>query len=322
VKHVQGKNCASDQEWKNKCIEIMKIKSTRKVAWLKSLGTEAIADSEWYISVLSGDTDLDSWSFSNPRLIGVQTSGGRGRLSKKRTGTNNPCTRKKILRCSFSKEEVREFAVNLLESLLDTPLKSLSIPLWKGIDEQFPDFACLFADIKVERDGRGFNKKNFVIADILGITVEKWQEIMIKRRGEIISNSQMKNLSFRSWSSGHAASLTSSWKISKTQLRLYSMVLAFDPEASMEKKININGTWRSYDIWSPLLGAVIEMHGRVWHDPKNTKQGIAHICSSNFVNDEIKKNAALASGFQYLVFWDDQEPDWKEQLREAYGKNN
>jgi predicted oxidoreductase (fatty acid repression mutant protein) len=90
----------------------------------------------------------------------------------------------------------------------------------------------------------------------------------------------------------------------------------------MEKKININGSWKSYDIWSPLLGAVIEMHGRVWHDPSHTKEGISHICSANTLNDEIKKKAAMASGFGYFVFWDDQESEWEMQLRGIYGQNH
>ena len=112
--------------------------------------------------------------------------------------------------------------------------------------------------------------------------------------------------------------MTSQWRVTKPHRRLYEMVLQYDPTAILEYRIQINNRWKSFDVYSPKLNILIEMHGRIWHDLSSSTPGVKDICYKNIENDKIKKDFANSNGFGYEVFWDDEEANWPERLKNIY----
>lgn len=63
----------------------------------------------------------------------------------------------------------------------------------------------------------------------------------------------------------------------RPHMRLYDRIKAHDSSAVIEYAVNIDGTYKRYDIYSPKINALIEMHGRVFHDLTMTKSGLRNI---------------------------------------------
>lgn len=44
------------------------------------------------------------------------------------------------------------------------------------------------------------------------------------------------------------------------------------------------------------------------------------LLDKNLLNDKLKEESALRLGKRYIVFWDNQIKNWKDQLESIYGK--
>jgi hypothetical protein len=100
------------------------------------------------------------------------------------------------------------------------------------------------------------------------------------------------------------------------------MIQEFDPDASIEKRFTGPTKSFSYDVFSPRINALIEMHGRVWHDLNATPPKLAKMVEKNVENDRLKEALAKAMKLRYEVFWDDQQDSWSEKLEELYGHSS
>jgi hypothetical protein len=76
---------------------------------------------------------------------------------------------------------------------------------------------------------------------------------------------------------------------------------------------------KSFDIYSPKIGALIEMHGDFWHKLGPKSQKMEPLIKSNIANDALKKAIAEAKGFKYIVFWQSEHPNWIQKIGELYG---
>jgi hypothetical protein len=182
------------------------------------------------------------------------------------------------------------------------------------IEERFPDFMYGFADLN-SGSRRGFNAENTVLSHLTSIPVKSLIKMSHKQRGKHISKGQLASEKFKSFASKHAASLVSSLRVSKPQRILFEMFKSVDPHTKMEFGIATTRGYKSFDFMVPSLNAVIEMHGRVFHDINKSPNGLKTLCKGNVQNDEFKKDVAIASGYNYFVFWDDETHTWFNTIR-------
>ena len=58
----------------------------------------------------------------------------------------------------------------------------------------------------------------------------------------------------------------SKWRITKPHKILFILIKNIDFDAQIEFRVKNENKWHSYDIYSPKINSLIEMHGRFWHD--------------------------------------------------------
>lgn len=322
--HILSQKCSLSQCDKNEIVAVLNKKTKKQWAWRVSDGKNALADIGWYLSVILKETGLDEWSFVKPRKTGECTKNHYNSMSENRSGASNPMVKTKLIDIDFSKKDVSEFAKECVHEIYKN--KELTgRSLIDMINSQFPDFFYLFAsDFGSGEIGsiRGANYQNLAVAQLLGISVREWTKFLAKRRGEFIRKGQMASSKFHLVASKIGAGLSSRIRVTKPQRRLFELIKYYDSESKLEFWVKHDNQIRVFDIYSPRFNALIEMHGRVWHDDSRTKLGLIDICRSNMINDIYKKNIASVLGFKYIEFWDDEEYDWETQIKDKLNENS
>jgi len=317
--HVSSiKKCTLSKHRKEFILMILSLKSQNRSAWRISQGIEAIADSNWFYSVIYGDTLLSDWSFDSPRIVGAITPLSRKKMSRLRTGSSNPAIRNIIPNYSITElSDLTKQSFHIIEKCNKQNLRDIM----KIIESNYPRFKLMFSDRKyITRDKkRGYNKDNFILADLLNIDIDELLVLSKKFRGRAISKGQKASSKFLLFASRQGASLSSKWRISKPQKILFEMIKSVDSLACIEKSVNYKGKYKVFDIFSPKINAVIEMHGRVFHDPYRTKDSLTKIAIKNNQNDLLKESIANSLGMKYLVFWDDEIENWFLEITKIYG---
>jgi hypothetical protein len=313
--HLKGSKCKVPLERKEFLMKILSLKTKHRYAWSIKLGLNATSNSKWFYSIIEGTSNLEDWTFSSPRKVGSLPPCVLKRFSQERSGINNPMVRSNIK--NYNIEDIKEFAKLTFKHIQDHDdcfRKIISI-----LESEYPMFKYEFSDLKISnKKTRGFNKENYILSLLLDIDVDEIIKISHKMRGKSISKGQNASEKFKRSASEHAASLTSSIRISKPQIILYNMIKSVDPEAILEKIIYNNGFYKAYDIYSPAINALIEMHGRVFHDPTKATGKLIPIAEKNFKNDELKKSIAKHNNMKYIVFWDDEFNSWQETIKILY----
>lgn len=313
--HLKSAKCLVLPERKEFLIKILSLNTKHGYAWSLKLGLDATKDYKWFYSVIDGSSNLDDWTFSRPRKIGSIPPSILKRFSKERSGSNNPVTKANAK--NYNLEEMKEFAKLTFKSIQDRGGSFREIV--SILESKYPMFKYQFADINVKNKKiRGFNKENFILSVLLDIEVNDIIKISHKMRGRSISKGQNASDKFKSSASKHAANLMSSLRVSKPQRILYNMIKSIDPKATLEKPIHHNGVHKAYDIHSPAINALIEMHGRVFHDPAKASGKLIQIAEANVKNDAIKKTIAESLNIQYIVFWDDECNTWQSSIKRLY----
>ena len=283
-----------------------------RFGWLKSEGLNALGNRHWWKSVIENKTTLEDWTLHTPRPQGVVTPKSAQQFRQDRSGIMNPACKNKTI---YDLGVLRKFAKDLWKR--DVPIGEMH----KIMADEFPGFRFQFADrIFGDEKKRGHNSKNGLLAYLLQMPIKRVVRKAAQLRGKKISAGQLGSEKFLEMASRVGSQMTSSFRVSKPQKILYNMVLQHDSAARMEFRIKMGRKWRSFDIYSPKLNAVIEMHGRVWHDLSKTTEGLRKITEKNVTNDIFKQSIALAFGYKYFVFWDDQIPQWEIVLRGIYEK--
>jgi hypothetical protein len=313
-----GTQCTADQAWKDNTLNILKLKTKHERAWLKFKNQDAVASTDWYLSVIQGKTNVNDWGFVTPRKLGSNTPQQRVKASKERLGAGNPAVKSK--KCNHDIEIVKIFAQQAFKSIQASSDTGIGNIL-KLISIEFPGIWYQLAGFEYKYSVRGTNKRNAILAYLLEISTEDLIKIQQKQRGKMISAGQLASPAFIAMASEHGSKLLSRWRVTKPQLRLFNIIRQFDSDARLEEKIkDQQGKFRSYDIYSPLIGSLIEMHGRVWHDLTKTKPKLTKIVLKNTQNDIKKQRIAEEMGLKYLVFWDDKEHEWKDSVEKLYAK--
>jgi G:T-mismatch repair DNA endonuclease (very short patch repair protein) len=206
------------------------------------------------------------------------------------------------------------------QELLEKFNKDETIPfrdIYKNLNRTFPDFMYQFCEINAKTpEKRGHNQQNAVIAYLLDLPIEDIIAMNIKRRGLFISKGQKASPKCIENASKMGSQMLSKWRVTKPQKALFEMVKKYDKKAVMEYRVKCFDRYRSFDIYSPRINTLIEMHGRVWHD--HTKEKLRELVTKNIKNDEFKKKIAEEIGKALVVFWDDQQEAWEETLRRVY----
>lgn len=315
-RHLMANYCSSGDEWKRLVVEMLGYAETRPKAWRRSDGVNGVLCRHWWISVLNKDSKMEDWVFSNPRKRGEMRLAGKVKLSEERKGLDNPAC--KVKNRNYNTEEIRLKAKELLRNFtVDDRLTFKSI--FQGLSKSFPDFMYQFCGVEaVNPEKRGHNQQNAVIAYLLDLPIEQVISLNIKRRGLFISKGQKASEKCIESASKMGSQRVSKWRVTKPQQLLFEMVRVYDPDAVMEYRLKCSSRYRSFDIYSPKINTLIEMHGRVWHD--YSKDSLRELVTKNIKNDEFKKKVAEEHGKDLLVFWDDQQETWEERVRSIYEK--
>jgi hypothetical protein len=316
--HIKSSNCDLSQETKDKLVFVLDTKTQNTYGWEKSLGAEAVGNTDWFISVIEGKTTLDDWSFSPVRKLGQVRPSTANKMSQDRKGTSNPAN--KSMQFLFTKEEIFEFGRQVFEEVCTNEELDFSFVV-NQINLKFPNYSYLISDeyhlAKQEYGGK--------YATIIGLCTHlppsDVKTLLTKRRGKKISIGQRSSEKCIAKASEMASKLCSTWRVSIPHKKLYGMVLEYDNEAKIEYRIKSPAKTFSFDIYSPRIAGLIEMHGRVWHDINVTPETLKPMVLKNLANDEVKKSLAKAVGMSYIVFWDDQQHQWADALRELYAVN-
>jgi hypothetical protein len=282
-------------------------------AWLKERGVEAIRDEKWLYKVLSKQNYIEDFVFVNPRNRYTARPSVLTEMSKHRMGTKNPALLGKPI---YNIKEMKRFS-KLLFYLIRNRKNRFSY-LVSSLNKSYPQFKWSFVG-KFEKNDvkkRGHNNINRILSFLLDISVDDIVRHKILDRGHFISMGQRKSKKMTDSIKEKAGVLKH--YISKSHKELYSLIVEKDPDAIIEKHLEYENAWKSFDIYSPKLNTLIEMHGRVWHDPENTKKSLYQVALNNFKNDIIKEKLAKFRGFNYAVFWDDHKSTWKKDIEQLY----
>lgn len=302
--------CSADPGYKSRVLVILLKYQKNRRCWLRADGIEGHAIPKWWIEVLAGTLKMEDLVFESPRPRGSMSPSAARAVSKQRLGSNNPMVR------AAQKHEHDKLVAAARRLFLSGEMIG---DIHKKMSAEFPGFRYSYSHIQAGSKIRGASKANATLAHLIGFPIEKIIQEASRRRGRKISEGQRKSEKFLRMASAQGASMTSGWRVSEAHKRLYDAVLPHDPRASMEHKlVAANGRMRSFDIYSPRLSAVLEMHGHVFHDPQRTTKGLLEMAKKNEKNDEFKKDLAESHGLRYFVFWDDTEANWSEQLDRLY----
>ena len=272
-----------------------------------------MGDTSWYVSIIRGTTLLSDWSFETPRPVGQNRPSICNKLSESRLGSSNPSLRGKEF--SFGLDEISRYAKEIWKRI-EEGSEPTSV-LWSELELKFPNYSYFLVSLF----DRKFSKWE-KIELLLGITIENWKRVAIRNRGLKISEGQLNSDKFRKMASSTASNLLSKWRLTLPQLVLHQMIKSVDEAATLEKKIKMGDSFKSYDIFSPKVNALIEMHGRIWHESSDKSRHstkLDAIVTHNTKNDLKKKQNALELGYRYEVFWDDHPHLWSTKIKEIYG---
>jgi hypothetical protein len=291
------------------------MKTSNPRAWRVAEGEDAVFCSEWFILVIEGKAKMSEWTFDPPRKHGTVRPSTAQRMSKDRSGRNNPSVKAKEF--LYTKEEVIESGRLLYADFVkDHALSFGDFP--KALEKLYPNYKYLLCEELGELKDKYGTSAQCVITLCTGLSKTEITKAMRARRGEKISQGQRASPHCLAKASEMAAKLCSTWRVSVPHKKLYLMVVEFDPSASMERKVTTPTKTFSYDIFSPKANAMIEMHGRVWHDSAKAPEKLRELVLKNERNDKTKQELASSLGMRYTVFWDDQQDRWPQQLEELY----
>lgn len=310
-------SCNGDIEWKGNALNIASLKTKHARAWKISDGVDAIQSSSWWLDVIFGISKLDDWTFIAPRKIGENTSAAYLKSSMDRKGTNNPAVKSRNK--NYDIKELKLFAKILWNKFLEDEMIVFG-SIYDDLSNKYPDFSYQFANLIPDATIRGYNKQKTIIAHLVGVTLKRATKEANKRRGAFISVGQRNSEKFIKMASEHGAKMVSSIRVSKPQIRLFNIIKKYDADAVMEYIVEYNNKYRSYDIYSPKLNSLIEMHGRVWHELGSKNVKMNSLVSKNIKNDELKKIIAKEKQLDLIVFWDDEDSTWEERVKSLYEK--
>jgi hypothetical protein len=317
--HVLGKKCGMSNiqkiEWLDKYDFFVKNGHS---GWLKSDGIEAIQNKDCFVSILTNKTTIDDWVFVRPRPIGQVRKSTALKFSNDRKGKNNPAVKAKMP--DYEIDVVKKRAKELFLLIQSTGESFRTII--KMLENDFPLLAFFMTQFikKPSKSFRGDNQENAILSFLLDIDTKDLIEISHKIRGKFIAKGQHESPIFSEIASKIAANMFSDFRCSKPHKILFEMIKELDPLAIMEHKLKKDNKWRSFDIYSPGIGALIECHGRVWHDLDFTNNGLRQKCISNIKNDKFKEAIAVENHLEYIVFWDNETHLWAKDIKNLYGK--
>jgi len=283
----------------------LNLKTQNRKGWLVASGAEAVADESWYLSVISGQTQLDDWTFISPRIKGLNPPSKYKQMSLNRAGTNNPAV--KAINFQFSIEEVRNFLLSLTDDFIANETMCFE-DIKPIVENKFPKFSFMFAD-------RGYRSFKQLFLGETGIDAAALSKLLMSHRGRRISAGQLASPVFREKAAFAAAKLCSVWRISFPQRVLYELIKTLDPLAVLEHRVEK----RSYDIYSPAIAGLIEMHGDFWHSIGPNSKKMSAVIEKNIINDEFKALLAKKHELLYIVFWHSKWESWPEKIFELYG---
>lgn len=316
--HIVGKKCKMSTLEKSVWLQKHDLVISKgHKGWLISEGIEALAQNP-YLSIMTDVTTIDFWRFSSPRPIGQVRESTAKRYSDNRKGINNPAVRNKIP--NYDINNIKKRAHELLTLITSTGESFRTII--NTLESEFVNFGNFMTQYNFKSNAlvRGDNKENRVIAFLLDKEVADVIKMSHKIRGSFISTGQLKSPIFSEIASKMAAGMFSSFRCSKPHKILFEMIKEVDPLATMEHKLNKDKKWRSFDIYSPAIGSLIECHGRVWHDLSATNDGLRSKCLENIENDKFKEIMAIENNLEYIVFWDDETRLWFNRIKSIYGE--
>jgi len=305
--HMSNSVCTLDNNEKNKYLGFFKMWGKHPRAWKISDGIEAVADASWRTSVFLGNSDVSEWRFESPRPRYTARPSARKRLSKERLGDKNPACKNLP---PLNKEVFEKYLKETWNNSLEQGDVSYS-QFIKQVNKKWPKWSYHYANSK--------EKSSALVRKLLGINKADFDKIYLKVRGVKISIAQRNSPEFMEMARAMGAQLISKWRITRPHRELMEMIHSVDNDARIEHSFTLNGRHVSYDIISPKINALIEMHGRVWHDIDKTNDGLRHIVEKNIQNDKIKAKGAIDRGFKLLIFWSDEQELWEETIEKEYG---
>lgn len=311
LSHINGRYCRASTVFKETCRKLVTLKRESTRAWLKAEGAEASSSPSWWMSVLRKETSIEDWVFKSPRDPYCVKPSSAMRYSEVRKGSGNPAVKAHMP--TFDKEAALDFGRALLSSYELFP----GISKWhKELDAKFPSYILLFAD--KEKNQR--RPKN-ILQICTGMNDIELERFLIASRGRHIAIGQKNSPTFKKIASETASKAVSKWRVSRPQRVLHTMIRSLDTNTVMEYHIETADSFVSYDIYSPMLVALIEMHGQIWHKEnpnKSANEWLTKIVANNLENDKRKQRIAAELGFRYVVFWDSEMRQWEDQIFSLY----
>jgi hypothetical protein len=297
-------------------LDFVMLNRKHRLAWLKSEGLDAIVNDHWGISVLSGETKLEDWTFDTPRPRGTVTPKTSQKMKVDRKGNGNPVNKTKP---QYSLDELKLAAKEVWASVQEEDLR-LNL-FYKKMSEKLPFFAYSMSNMVPAKSflekGSGGHKNN-VISVLLDIPLEELTHMRAMDRGKRIKkgqdNPKTRKRLLEVLKENRKNNVIG--YVSDAQRKLHKLVQeTIDSQAVLEKQIDYEETWKAFDVYSPLYDCFFEMHGHVWHDDTKCKPNMIDLVRSNMKNDKIKEKLAKNLGKKLFVFWDDQMHLWKKQIR-------
>lgn len=317
-RHLKIGICNLEQSIKNELIDTLELKTKHRWAWLKKEGKNAVNDTNWFWSIINKETTLDDWIFDTPRKLGENTPKQYEDSKTSRRGDNNPVNKVRLREIIFTKEEVLDYGRCLLYQLLEEKC-AFGETFYNILQQEYPQWAYLFSNELLQASTGSSRFK--ILRLFFDGTDNELENILLKKRGELISIGQKKSKKFHKVASAIAANL-GVWRITEPHKILFLLLNSIDTKCKIEVPFVNKSKTYSFDVYSPKIDGYIEMNGRFWHDNLNNKTGKVYgMVKHNLENDIVKRQAAINAGFNYWVFWDDEIAQWHKQIGEIYGTN-
>lgn len=316
-RHLKSQTRIHTKQFIQRCLSTIELAKVKRIAWTKSEGVHGKSDAFWIIKVLSGKCNLSDLSFESPRPIGQNTPEAYTKSSKNRVGLGNPSLKDKPI---YPLTTLSSFCKNFYKDNKKNPSKYSD--LLNKLTKTFPFYGFSLIgkwEHNIKKD-RGHSRQNLYLSLLLDKPVEEIIQERANDRGILIQKGQKKSEKFVKMINAGKDKLKSF--VSIPHLTLFNMIQSVDPKAIKEKHIDFQKTWKSYDIFSPKLNILIEMHGHVWHDWHKSKSNMYPLVHSNVINDVIKTCLAEQNGYKLVVFWDDDTDNWEKQIEALYGQKS
>lgn len=316
ARHLKSRRFEHSKRYKDHCLNLIDLFRINKYAWLISEGLEAKLDESWCFKILDGIHKLEDFSFASPRPKGRMTPTGSKKLSTDRVGKGNPSLINKPV---YDVATIKKIAIQTFKDLSADPAKFKKLDDF--LDKQFPDYRYSFVEMRFKHgEQRGHNRRNLILSFLIDKSVEWIIKNKAIDRGKFISMGQLKSPNLIKMANAGRKALKS--HVSLAHNVLFNMILSVDSKSVKEKQIDCGSTWKSYDIFSPKLNLLIEMHGHVWHDLNKCTSKLIPLVEKNIENDKIKISLAEKNGYNLEIFWDDQTDKWGEQIEKIYEKKS